>query len=176
MRVHSSLDEARACTPLAAGGALVGTAGGLVRLDATGGIAQVWTASDGLPGTRIESISDAEHGELWIGTDNGVAKLDATGQKILLAQRGRSIRDVVTFAGTTYLATWSGGVRKLGAPGASDSTAVPLAAGKWSGHAHGTVEAYVWSMLAKAWGCPDGVAVGARFAHELAKAHGVKLR
>lgn len=133
MRVHSSLDEARACTPLAAGGALVGTAGGLVRLDATGGIAQVWTASDGLPGTRIESISDAEHGALWIGTDNGVAKLDATGQKILLAQRGRSIRDVVTFAGTTYLATWSGGVRKLGAPGASDSTAVPLAAGKWSG-------------------------------------------
>lgn len=131
--MHSSLDEARACTPLAAGGALVGTAGGLVRLDATGGIAQVWTASDGLPGTRIESISEAEPGALWIGTDNGVAKLDASGHKILFTQRGRSIRDVVTFAGTTYLATWSGGVRKLGASGASDSTAVPLAAGKWSG-------------------------------------------
>lgn len=91
-------------------------------------------------------------------------------------------RAVVLFLGAGELAGGGGDgafvVPRAAAVGLCKAFGVGLgeAAGKWSGHAHGTVEAYVWSMLAKAWGCPDGVAVGARFAHELAKAHGVKLR
>lgn len=139
VRVHSSIEEARACLPLAAGGAVVGTAGGLMRLDAAGAITGVWTASDGLPGTRIEVIADAgeagdaEAGALWIGTDAGLAKiafgLDGA-MRVLTSQRGRPVRDVERFGDATYLATWSGGVRRLGA---TTSTEIPLRGGKLTG-------------------------------------------
>jgi ligand-binding sensor domain-containing protein len=139
--VHSSVEEARACLPLPSGGALVGTAGGLMRLDATGAVTGVWTASEGLPGTRIESITEATAEEvsgspdraLWIGTDAGVARIalsSASALRILESHPGRPVRDVARFGGATYLATWNGGVRKLGAAG---STEVPLRGGKLGG-------------------------------------------
>jgi hypothetical protein len=123
---HTAVDEARACLPLPGGGALLGTGGGLVRLDAAGAITGRWTASDGLPGTRVEALV-ASDDEVWLGADGGAVKLSfSTGGELQLtgAQLGRPVRDVERFAGATYLATWNGGVRKLA--GAS-SVAVPFA-------------------------------------------------
>lgn len=141
---HTSVEETRVCAPLPGGGALLGTAGGLVRIDAAGAITGRWTASDGLPGTRIEALvalgGDAELGaaeELWLGADGGAVKLafSAAGELVTSgAQLGRPVRDVERFAGATYLATWNGGVRKLVDPSSSppsspssSSVAVPFA-------------------------------------------------
>lgn len=131
---HTSIEETRVCAPLAGGGALLGTAGGLVRVDAAGAITGTWTASDGLPGTRIEALvtlsGEGQPGvseELWLGADGGAVKLAFTaGGELALsaAQLGRPVRDVERFAGATYLATWNGGVRKLVG---SSSVAVPFA-------------------------------------------------
>jgi ligand-binding sensor domain-containing protein len=116
--VHTDVGEARACLPLAAGGALVGTGGGLIRVDAVGAVTGVWTATEGLPGTRIESIVELGS-ELWIGTDAGAAKiaLGDAADKITIARSvaSRPVRDLARIGDTIYVATWDGGVRRLGA-------------------------------------------------------------
>jgi len=108
--VFTNTDEVRACLPLASGDTLVGTGGGLVRVDADGLARRVWTASDGLPGTRIDALV-ADGDRVWVGTDAGVAQL-AGGIEHGVATR--PVRDVVRFRGAVYLATWDGGVVKLG--------------------------------------------------------------
>jgi ligand-binding sensor domain-containing protein len=112
--VFTSTDEVRACLPLPGGDTLAGTAGGLVRLDPAGLPLRVWTASDGLPGTRIDAlIADGER--VWVGTDGGVAELAGD---VSHAVATRPVRDIARWQGTTYLATWDGGVIALGpAPG-----------------------------------------------------------
>ncbi len=109
--VHTDTSEVRACLPLAEGGALVGTGGGLVRVDAAGVRREVWTAVDGLPGTRIEALV-ADGDGLWVGADGGGARIDVHGATLRIAARfaGRPLRDVVRHAGVTYAATWEGGV------------------------------------------------------------------
>jgi ligand-binding sensor domain-containing protein len=110
--VMTNTDEVRACLALPGGDTLVGTAGGLVRVDATGAARRVWTASDGLPGTRIDAlVGDGAHA--WIGTDAGVAEL-ADGA-IARSVATKPVRDVVRLGKDIYLATWDGGVVKLGA-------------------------------------------------------------
>jgi hypothetical protein len=74
--VHTDTREVRACLPLPEGGALVGTGGGLVRVDAAGVRREVWTAADGLPGTRIEALI-ADGDRLWVGADGGGARITA---------------------------------------------------------------------------------------------------
>ena len=108
--VFTNTDEVRACVPLAGGDALAGTAGGLVRVDPAGLARRVWTASDGLPGTRIDAlVADGER--VWVGTDAGVAELAGD---LSHAVATRPVRDIARWRGRTYLATWDGGVIALG--------------------------------------------------------------
>lgn len=111
--VHGDLSEARACLPVT-GGALVGTAGGLAFVDERGDVRRVWTASSGLPGTRIERIVRVGD-RLWIGTDAGAARVTFDGA-LTVAQvvHARGVRDVLRHGDRTYVATWGEGVRVLG--------------------------------------------------------------
>lgn len=153
--VHTSVDEARACLPLPGGGALVGTGGGLVRLDATGAITGSWTAGDGLPGTRIESLVELSAfttstaapapltattplGELWIGTDDGAARVSfsASGNLQIRSRHGdRQVRDVARLGNFIYFATWSGGVQRIvdGPAATAVPTPVPFRGAKLTG-------------------------------------------
>ena len=112
--VHTDTSEVRACLPLAGGGVLVGTAGGLVRVDAAGVRRETWTAADGLPGTRIETLI-ADGDGIWLGADGGGARIRVDGGGLTVARSvaGRPLRDVVQHAGITYAATWEGGVMIL---------------------------------------------------------------
>ena len=110
-RVFTNTDEVRACVPLDNGDTLVGTGGGLVRVDATGIAKAVWTASDGLPGTRIDALV-ADRDRVWVGTDGGVAQFSSG--KIDGAVATKPVRDIARWHGTTFLATQDGGVIELG--------------------------------------------------------------
>ena len=120
--VLTNTDEVRACLPLGGGETLVGTAGGLVRVDRAGLARRVWTASDGLPGTRIDAlVGDGDR--IWIGTEGGVAELagntegnteGGTAGDVAQAVATRPVRDIARWRDTTYLATWDGGVIELG--------------------------------------------------------------
>ncbi len=114
--VQTDLAEVRACHPLDGGDFLVGTGGGLARYNARGSLRAVWTAVDGLPGTRIDGIS-AVGDALWIGTETGAALISLDGTKLSVTRNAetRSVRQVIAFDGALYAATWEGGVRKLGA-------------------------------------------------------------
>ncbi|MBL0217986.1 MAG: hypothetical protein IPQ07_29415 [Myxococcales bacterium] len=119
--VQTDLSEVRACHPLDGGDFLVGTGGGLVRFNARGAVRAVWTAVDGLPGTRIDGIS-AVGDALWIGTEAGAAVVTLDGTKLAVTRTAetKSVREVVAFDGALYAATWEGGVRKLGARGSTE--------------------------------------------------------
>jgi ligand-binding sensor domain-containing protein len=127
--VHTDTHEVRACAPLA-DGALVGTGGGLVRVDGTGAERAVWTARDGLPGTRVEAIVRDGDG-WWIGTDGGGARVRVVGDALTIDRSVASaaMHDIVRHGGALYAATASG-VVKLGARG--KGTLVP-----WKGAARG---------------------------------------
>jgi ligand-binding sensor domain-containing protein len=115
--VETDVGEARACLPLAGGGALIGTGGGLVRVDAGGAVQGTWTAASGLPGTRIEAIVELGD-QVWIGTDAGAARvtIDAgAGLTIGKTVASRPVRALARLGATTYVATWDGGVRVLAA-------------------------------------------------------------
>lgn len=124
--LYTSTDEVRACAPLA-DGALVGTGGGLLHVDATGARKQLWTRRDGLPGTRIEAIVRDGDG-WWIGTDAGGARVRVDGDVLTVDRSVASaaMHDVVRYKGTLYAAT-AGGVVKLGARG--KGTLVPFKGG-----------------------------------------------
>jgi ligand-binding sensor domain-containing protein len=113
--VHTSIGEVRACYPLDGGDFLVGTGGGLVRVDPRGRVRSVWTAVDGLPGTRIDGIARVGD-QLWIGTEHGAAAVRLEGERLAIAHTAetRPVRDLVAFGGATYVATWEGGVKRLG--------------------------------------------------------------
>lgn len=113
--VTTDLSEVRACYPLDGGDYLVGTGGGLARYDARGKVRAVWTAVDGLPGTRIDSISPVGDA-LWIGTETGAAVVALEGTKLAVTRTAetKSVRQVIAFDGALYAATWEGGVKKLG--------------------------------------------------------------
>lgn len=112
--VHTNTTEVRACYPLDGGDFLVGTGGGLVRLDARGQARATWTAIDGLPGSRIDGIAQVGD-QLWIGTERGAAAVNLAGSALSIARTAgtTSVRDVISFGGATYLAT-DGGVLGLG--------------------------------------------------------------
>ncbi len=126
--VHTNIGEVRACYPLGGGDFLVGTGGGLVRVDARGTTKKVWTAVDGLPGTRIDSISMIGTA-MWIGTETGAAQVTLDGARLAVMKTSgsRSVRDMLAFSGATYVATWEGGIVKLTTDGSS--TMVPFRGG-----------------------------------------------
>jgi len=129
--VHTHVGEVRACQPLDGGDFLVGTGGGLVRVDPRGTPRQVWTAVDGLPGTRIDSLSMVGD-QLWVGTETGAAAVTLDGAKLAVTTtvETRSVREVIAFGGATYVATWDGGLKKLAADGTA--TAIPFRGGNRS--------------------------------------------
>jgi len=114
--VSTDLTEVRACHVLDGGDVLVGTGGGLARYDARGNVRAVWTAVHGLPGTRIDGISKVGDA-LWIGTEGGAAQiaLDGTAMKVTRTAEQKAVRQLIELGGATYVATWEGGVKKLGA-------------------------------------------------------------
>ncbi len=107
---YTDVGEARACLPLDHG-ALVGTGGGLVKLDDTGAIGRVWTTLDGLPGTRIETIAEIGS-QIWIGTDAGGARISGDG--FADAFTSRDVRGFAKLGSKLYAATWDGGVIEVG--------------------------------------------------------------
>lgn len=113
--VITSVGEVRACYPLDGGDTLVGTGGGLVRVSAAGVTKHVWTAADGLPGTRIDGI--AQSGDrLWVATDAGAAAITFDHGALSIGARAgtTAAREVVRFRGADYLALADGGVTKVG--------------------------------------------------------------
>jgi ligand-binding sensor domain-containing protein len=116
--VHTDTREVRACAVLD-DGALVGTGGGLMRVDLRGRQTTLWTSADGLPGTRIEAVvRDGADDGWWIGADDGGAKVRLVAGKLVVDRRvvvdgGGAMHDVVRHGGVLYAAT-SKGVVKLG--------------------------------------------------------------
>ncbi|MBA3465124.1 MAG: hypothetical protein H0T46_34645, partial [Deltaproteobacteria bacterium] len=86
MSVSTDLAEVRACHVLDGGDFLVGTGGGLARYDSRGEVRAVWTAIEGLPGTRIDSISMVGDA-LWIGTETGAAQIALDGTKLSVTKK-----------------------------------------------------------------------------------------
>ena len=144
--VHSATDEVRACYPLDGGDFLVGTGGGLVRVSASGATRVVWTAADGLPGTRIDSIAVAGD-QLWIGSDAGAAAVRLDGTALAIARRVETgaVRDVVRFEGADYLAFADGGVRKLDATSSADVRITGTARARTAVAALAVAEGTLWA-------------------------------
>jgi hypothetical protein len=97
LAVSTDLSDVRACHVLDGGDVLVGTGGGLARYDARGKVRAVWTAVDGLPGTRIDGISQVGNA-LWIGTEGGAAQVSLDGASLKVARTavsGEAIDDHV---------------------------------------------------------------------------------
>jgi ligand-binding sensor domain-containing protein len=130
VRVHGDTREVRACLPLP-DGALVGTGGGLVRVGADGATRAVWTAADGLPGTRVDAVVAIDD-DVWVATDAGAARVRVTGDAITIEQAlaSRPVRDVARSNGDVYLATWDGGVLRVAARGLLPVPFATAAAGK----------------------------------------------
>ena len=77
--VLTDLDDVRACAPLADGKVLSATGGGVVLFSADGKVRRVLTRLDGLPGTlALSLLIEPESGAVWIGTEQGVARLRQT--------------------------------------------------------------------------------------------------
>jgi two component regulator with propeller domain len=125
--VTTDVTETRACLPLPGGGALLGTAGGLALAGADGQVGAVFTAVDGLPGTRIDAIVPAGDA-LWIATDAGAARVTLRGEALTMGRKvDGAVRDVAQLGTTTYFATPAGvraGARTLPLKGGAVALAV----------------------------------------------------
>lgn len=94
---------------------LLATSGGLVVMDGDR-VEQVLTSRDGLPGTRLRSVSVLADGAVWVGGVEGSAELraDTAGELVVARTLGvRRLRRVVRFAGKTWLATYGTGLFHL---------------------------------------------------------------
>ena len=122
--VLTDVNEVHACRPLGDGAFLVGTSGGLVRVDAQGVARSVWTAVDGLPGTRVDAIF-ADGRDLWIGSEAGAALVELDGATLRVRRKvaSKPVRDLVRQGRVLYVATWGGGVLALGRDGRATKVA-----------------------------------------------------
>lgn len=94
---------------------LLATSGGLV-VRRPDGSTQTLTSRDGLPGTRLRSVSVLEDGEVWVSSIEGVARLgrgrggDLAVEATLPLRRARR---VVRFAGATWIASYGNGLHRV---------------------------------------------------------------
>ena len=113
-RMLTSLDDARACLPLASGGLAVATGGGLVLVE--GSTRTVLASLDGLPDTRVHALAESPSG-LWVGTEGGAA-LVANG-KVTRTVITPPVHAILARADSVWLGTWGDGVVRV------DGTRVP---------------------------------------------------
>lgn len=114
-RVHACLPTGDVATRAPSGpGFLAATDGGLVRVGADGGIQAVWTALDGLPGTRVRAIT-RDGDTWWIGTESGLAHARVRGDRleILATRRSKPIHALLRHGDSLYVGTWGDGVKRM---------------------------------------------------------------
>ncbi|MBS1794968.1 MAG: hypothetical protein JSS81_13995 [Acidobacteria bacterium] len=88
------------------------TRSGLIKF--AGGTATRLTTADGLPHNNVKIIDETRSGELWIGTDNGLAKISESGVEVLGGLAGKSVRTIYEDAdGTVWIGTYEGGLTRL---------------------------------------------------------------
>lgn len=128
--IHTGLTPVHACLPVPVPGGevsfLAATDGGLVRVDASGQVHAVWTALDGLPGTRVRALV-RDRGELWLGGESGLARVrlgaapHAPGApgSIAVLERHQSapVHAIARSGDALYVGTWGRGVMRLGKRG-----------------------------------------------------------
>lgn len=93
---------------------LLATSGGLV-VTREGAATRTLTSRQGLPGTRLRSVSVVS-GRVWVGGVEGVAELGVGDDGELRFARKlplRRVRRVVRFAGATFFASYGGGLHRL---------------------------------------------------------------
>ncbi|HWN69938.1 MAG TPA: hypothetical protein VNM90_19985, partial [Haliangium sp.] len=133
--IHTGLTPVHACLPVPVAGGepgfLAATDGGLVRVDASGEVRAVWTALDGLPGTRVRTLA-RDGGELWLGGESGLARVrlgngPEAPRKIDVIERHPSapVHAIARSGDALYAGTWGSGVMRLGKRGL---VSVPVAA------------------------------------------------
>jgi ligand-binding sensor domain-containing protein len=154
--------------PRAGGGhdVLAATSGGVVLVSGDGQLRAVWTALDGLPGTRADALlRDGDGDTWWIGSEAGLARvrIDGARMDVVAAYPSKPVRAVTRHDGQVYAATWGGGVMRLGAGGLEP---VPEA-----GDSAGSKAARVTALAVK-----NGVLVAATAAAGIYELHAHRLR
>jgi uncharacterized repeat protein (TIGR01451 family) len=97
----------------------VGSYGGLTKLNKTSGdMTQYNAANSGIPDNMISSIAKDINGDLWIGTDNGLAKFDGTNWTVYKTDNSPLPRnDISCIAidtnGTKWIGDFMGGLIKF---------------------------------------------------------------
>lgn len=111
--VFTSTADTHACLAHDAG-ALAATDGGLVELDRGGRVRKVWTALDGLGGTRARALH-RDGDALVVGTDRGLAfgRLSAGRVAIERTARSKPVRAIAEVGGVLYAGTWGGGLLRV---------------------------------------------------------------
>lgn len=112
--VHTDPREVHACLPLGDDGRVVAATRGGLALIGADQRATVWTALDGLPGTRVDSLY-GDGGRLWVGTEGGLAEVELAGSEMSIvgAYASESVRAIARHGGHVYVATWGDGVKRL---------------------------------------------------------------
>jgi ligand-binding sensor domain-containing protein len=123
-RTLGGLDDARACALPEAGGVVVATGGGLGIVGADGR-AQVLTARDGLPETRVHAVA-VDGDALWVGTEAGAAKI--VGGRVVRTVGHAPVHAVARASGGVLLGTWGEGL--VLASGDRVTSLVPASAAK----------------------------------------------
>ncbi len=114
LQVITATDDVRACVVTEGGVTLAGTAGGLAVYGADHALAQVVTALDGLPDTRVHALL-VEGKTVWIGTERGLAKATLDhGRAVLTASfASPPVRAIARHEQALFVGTWGGGVQRL---------------------------------------------------------------
>ncbi len=124
--VFTERNRVHACLPLSGGRVLAGSRGGLTLLDGKGTARRAWTRANGLLGTAVFTLH-ARGDRVWVGTERGLARLSRANGKLQidLTAASPAVRDIISFDGRLYVATWKGAFSLES--GATRLQAVPLA-------------------------------------------------
>ena len=120
VRVLTSVDDARGCVPLTAGGFAIATGGGLAIMGPDRSV-RVLTSVDGLPETRVHAVAEQGDG-VWAGTEAGAAfvSLGSGGPVVKRVVGTDPVQAVyVSPNGVTYLGTRGAGVVAVDSPAAA---------------------------------------------------------
>jgi ligand-binding sensor domain-containing protein len=124
--VHTDASQVHACAPLGSAGALAATDGGLILVDQRGQPRALWTALDGLPGTRVRAVmrDPAEAGIFWIGTEQGLARarIRDAALEVVKTYPSKPVHALLAHGHELYVGTWGEGVLRL-----RDQTLTPIA-------------------------------------------------